>query len=47
MDGPIDMEQKRCELISSHIRYMALAFDLTHDLDLNFYIHKLYWNLKG
>ena len=34
--GPIDKERKRCESIGSGTHFVALDFDLSHDLDLEF-----------
>ena len=33
---PIDMEQKECQMIWSGTHFVALNFDLSHDLDLEF-----------
>ena len=36
MEGPIDMEQKRCESIGCYTHFVTFNIPLTHDLDLGF-----------
>ena len=36
MGGPIDMQWNGCESIGSCNHYVALNYDLTHDLDIDF-----------
>ena len=36
MGGPIDMEQKGCELIGCYTHFVIFNLDLSHDLDLGF-----------
>ena len=36
MEGPIDMEQKRCESIRCYTHFVTVNIPLTHDLDLGF-----------
>ena len=36
MEGPIDMERKRCESIGCYTQFVTSNVHLTHDLDLGF-----------